>query len=58
MKILKDIEGLTELNACEQRKITGGESPWYYLGYALGRGYRFLADALETPSNSPCVNTN
>ncbi len=49
MKTLKNIEGLTELNNCEQSKISGGESFWYYLGSALGTTYKFISDALDNP---------
>ncbi|MEJ7694630.1 hypothetical protein [Daejeonella sp.] len=47
MKTLKNIHGLTELKVSEQTKISGGESLWYHLGYALGNGYRFISDALS-----------
>jgi len=57
MEILKNIKGLTELDDCEQRNINGGESVWYHLGNALGRGYKLLAEALENPPNTPCANT-
>ncbi len=50
MKTLKNIEGLTELNKCEQSKISGGESFWYHLGYALGKTYTFISDALDSPA--------
>lgn len=57
MKTLKNIKGLTELDTCEQVKINGGESLWYHLGYALGKGYNFIAEALDNPPNTPCANT-
>lgn len=53
MKTFKNIEGLTELSVCEQRKISGGESLWYHIGYALGMGYRFISDALDSTPNMP-----
>jgi hypothetical protein len=45
MKKLQNIDGLTDLNVHEQRAINGGESLWYYIGYALGKGYTLLAEA-------------
>lgn len=57
MKTLKNIEGLIELDVYEQRKISGGESLWYHIGYALGKGYRFISEALDNTPNPPCAST-
>ncbi len=56
MKTLKNIEGLTELDICEQRSINGGESLWYYMGYAFGRTVKLVSDALDGSPNTPCAN--
>ncbi|WP_170878410.1 hypothetical protein [Daejeonella lutea] len=54
MKTLKNIDGLTELDVCEQRKINGGESLWYYLGHAIGKTYRYVADSLGNSCDCSC----
>ncbi len=58
MNVLKKIDGLTELDVCEQRKINGGKSLWYHLSYAWSNGAEFILNAWNNTTNQPSASCN